>query len=69
MRSPAGAESSAAEASAPAVNRYLFITAEFSGHRFPEPPAPDRMEFEGQAEDDLSDEDRTNRSRHAAHNA
>ena len=64
-----GAESNADEASGPGENRYLFITAEFERDRFPEPPAPDNMEFEGKTEDDLSAEDRTNKSRHEAHEA
>ncbi len=65
----AGAESNTDEASGPGENRYLFITAEFTRDRFPEPPAPDDMEFEGKSEEDLTAEDRTNKSRHEAHEA
>ena len=64
-----GAETNADETSGPGENRYLFITAEFERDRFPEPPPPDDMEFEGKSEEDLTAEDRTNKSRHEMHEA
>ena len=63
----AGAESSADAESGPSENRYLFITAEFERDQFPEPPAPENMEFEGKGDEDLTDVDRANKARHEIH--
>ena len=63
----AGMESSSEVDSGPGENRYLFITAEFEQDRFPEPPLPVNMDFEGKGDDDLSDDDRANRTRHEIH--
>ena len=65
----AGADSNTDEESGPGENRYLFITAEFERDRFPEPPAPASMEFEGKAEADLTEADAANKARHEAHEA
>jgi hypothetical protein len=63
----AGAESSDDQASGPGENRYLFITAEFDATHLPEPPKPANTDFEGKAEDDLTDADRENKELADAH--
>ncbi len=63
----AGLESSSEADSGPGENRYLFITAEFERDRFPEPPLPANMDFEGKGDEDLSDDDRANKTRHEIH--
>ncbi|HAK55183.1 MAG: DUF4340 domain-containing protein [Vicinamibacterales bacterium] len=62
-----GPADASAEDAGPGENRYLFITAEFERDRFPEPPAPENMEFEGKAEADLTDADRANKDRYEIH--
>ncbi len=45
----------------PAENRYLFVTAEFTPSRFPEPPRPPNRDYQDKPSDELTDADRENR--------
>ena len=59
----AGSESSDQEDGGPGENRYLFITADFDDTFLPEPRKPANTDFQGKAEDDLTDADKENKAR------
>ena len=63
----AGSEQEASADQGPGENRYLFITTEFDESRFPEPPAPAGLAFESKPENEWTEDDRTNKARHDAH--
>jgi hypothetical protein len=63
----AGSEQEASADQAPGENRYLFITTEFDESRFPEPPAPAGLAFESKPENEWTEDDRSNKALHNAH--
>ena len=63
----AGLEEDAAEDQGPDENRYLFITTEFDGSLFPEPPEPSSFAFESTTENEWTEDDRANKTLHDAH--
>ena len=63
----AGGAPSDDEAQGPGENRYLFITTAFDPGLFPEPPEPSNTDFEGKAENVLTDADRRNNELADAH--
>jgi hypothetical protein len=62
-----GENGEAAGERGPGENRYLFITTEFEASLFPEPPAPRSTAFEGKPENEWTEEDRSSKALHDAH--
>jgi hypothetical protein len=60
-------QDSAGDQSSAAQNRYLFITAEFDGSSFPEPPRPSSTDYLTKPDSLRTDEDRANKKLQDAH--
>lgn len=63
----AGTDASDDPGAGPGENRYLFITTEFDGRLFPEPPKPSDLAFQSKPDSLWTDADRRNAERHEAH--
>jgi len=63
----AGLEEEAGSDQGPGENRYLFITTEFDESLYPEPPAAASFAFEAKPETEWTEDDRTNKALHDAH--